>query len=177
MKKAILFSILACLVIALPAKVSLMVTLDKVAKDPAAKVAKVGEDGAFSDSMISIVWEARADGFEFELTNKTGSKLSIPWKECRFINEENETFTVVHGEAGAVFEIEAKGTGNSVVAPADYFSWPKKGWEIEPIFQARMSDEEFEAVKDKDILYKVVLPILKDKVKTVYTFTFKTIAE
>ena len=177
MKKTILFSILVCLAITMTAKVSLYVALEKVAKEPNAKAAqKVGEDGVFSDSLISITWNAGADGFQFELTNKTNAKLSIPWGECRFIDETGDSYAVVHGDAGAVLEVEAKGIVTSVVAPVDYFFW-KKGWSLQPIFQSKMSDEEFEAVKDKDMIYKVILPIRSGKTKTVYHFIFNTMAE
>jgi hypothetical protein len=177
MKKAILFSILVCLVIALPAKVSLYVVLEKVAKEPNVRAAvKVGEDGVFDDSLISITWDARTDGFQFQLTNKTNTKLSIPWGECRFIDETGGSYIVVHGEAGAVLEIEAKGIVSGVVAPVDYFYW-QKGWTIQAIYQNKMADEEFEAVKDKDLIYKVILPIRSGKTKTVYHFIFNTIAE
>lgn len=177
MKKTILFSILVCLAITLAAKVKLAVVLEKVAKEPNVKAAvKVGEDAVFSDSMISVTWAAGAAGFQFQLTNKTDAKLVIPWNECRFIDEEGKAFTVVHGNPGAVLEIEAKGVVSSVVAPADYLYW-KKGWATEAIFQDVLSDEEFAAVKDKDLIYKVILPVRKGKVKTVYHFIFNTIAE
>lgn len=176
MKKAILFSVLVCLALTMSAKVSLSVTLEKVSTPQKAAV-KVGEDGAFSDALISISWEARPDGFLFQLTNKTDAKLVIPWGECRFIDEEGKSYVIVHGAVGDVLEIEAKGTVVSAVAPADYFSWTGKAWEIGPIFLTKMSDEEFEAVKDKDLIYKVILPIRKDKAKTVYTFIFNTAAE
>jgi hypothetical protein len=176
MKKTILFSILVCLAITLTAKVSLFVTLDKVVKEPAGKAMKVGENGEFSDSLISIVWQAGADGFQFQLTNKTDGKLVIPWTECRFINELGESFTVVHGDAGTTVEIAAQAVLTSAVAPVDYFYW-KKGWATEAIFLDKMSDEEFEKIKDKDLIYKVVLPIRKGQVKTVYHFIFKTMAE
>jgi hypothetical protein len=177
MKKTILFSILACLAITLAAKVSLSVVLDKVAKEPNVKAAmKVGEGGEFSDALIGITWEARPDGFYFQLTSKTNGKLVIPWDECRFVDETGANCAVIHGEAGAAFEIEAKGSVSGVVAPTDYFYWTKKGWAIQNIFQDKMSDEEFEAVKDKDLIYTVILPVYRDKVKTVYHFLFKTVA-
>jgi hypothetical protein len=178
MKKTILFSILVCLAITLTAKVSLFVVLEKVAKEPNVKSAlKVGEDGVFNDALISISWDARVDGFHFQLTNKTDGKLAIPWGECRFVNENGETGIVVHGASGAVLEIEAKGSVSGVVAPLNYFYWAKKGWAVEAIFKDKMSDEEFAAAKNKDLIYKVILPIRKDKAKTVYHFIFNTIAE
>jgi hypothetical protein len=179
MKKVIIFTVMVCLALTLAAKVNLSVILEKVAKEPNLKAAvKVGEDGTYSDALISITWEARPDVFLFELTNKTDGKLVIPWAECRFIDEENKSFMVVHGEAGEFLTIEGKGTVVSAVAPADYFSWNGKAWEIGPIFLNRMSDEEFETVKDKDLIYKVVLPVRKDKgLKTAYHFIFNTMAE
>jgi hypothetical protein len=162
----------------LTAKVSLYVVLDKVAKEPNVKAAvKVGEGGEFSDALIGITWEARPDGFHFQLTNKSNATLAIPWGECRFIDEINENCAVIHGEAGTVLEIEAKGSVSSVVAPADYFYWTKKGWTLQSIFKDKMSDEEFEAIKDKDLLYQVILPVRKAAAKTVYHFLFKTVAK
>lgn len=178
MKKAILFSVLVCLAITLAAKVNLYVVFEKVAKAPNLKATmKVGEDGEFNDATIGISWEARVDSFHFQLTNKTSSKLVINWSECRFSDETGESYAVIHGEAGKALEIEAKGTVTCAVAPVDYFSWTKKGWEIQPIFQDKMSDEEFEEIKDKDLIYKVILPIRRGKAKTVYHFIFNTIAE
>ncbi len=179
MKKAIIFSVMVCLALTLAAKVNLTVMLEKVAKEPNLKAAvKVGEDGSYSDALISITWEARPDVFLFEVTNKTDSKLVIPWGECRFIDEENKSFMVVHGDVGDALTIEGKATVVSAVAPVDYFSWTGKAWGIGPIFLTRMSDEEFEAVKDKDLIYKVILPVRKDKgPKTVYHFIFNTMAE
>jgi hypothetical protein len=168
---------LVCLAITLAAKVSLFVVFDKVAKEPNIKSAmKVGEEMKFDDALIGITWDARPDGFYFQLTNKTNGKLVIPWDECRFIDEVGANCAVIHGEAGAVLEIEANGSVSSVVAPTDYFYWTKKGWTIQNIFQDKLSDEEFEAVKDKDLIYKVVLPVRRDKAKTVYHFIFKTVA-
>jgi hypothetical protein len=178
MKKTILISMLLCLAITLTAKVSLYVVLDKVAKEPNVKAAmKVGEDGTFGDALIAITWEARPDGFYFALTNKTNGKLLIPWDECRFVDETGANCAVIHGVAGAVLEIEANGSISSALAPADYFYWTKKGWTIQNIFLDKMSDEEFDAVKDKDLLYQVILPVRRDKVKTVYHFLFKTVAK
>ncbi len=178
MKKAILFSVLVCLVISLTAKVNLNVVCEKVAKAPNLKATmKVGEEGEFNDALIGILWEAGTDGFHFQLTNKTNDKLVIKWNECRFIDETGESYGVIHGDAGTALEIEAKGIVNSVVAPVDYLSWTKKGWEIQPIFQDKISDEEFEKIKDKDLIYKVILPVRRGKAKTVYHFIFNTIAE
>lgn len=177
MKKTILFSILVCLAITLAAKVELFVVLDKVVKEPNLKAAlKVGEDKVFEDALIAISWDARPDGFYFQLTNKTDAKLVIPWSDCRFVDEIGATCAVTHGVAGTVLEIEAKGEASGVVAPADYFYWAKKGWALQGIFQAKMSDEEFEAVKDNDLIYKVILPVRRDKAKSVYHFIFKTVA-
>ena len=178
MKKIILFSILACLAITLAAKVELFVVLDKVVKEPNLKaVLKIGEDKVFEDALIGISWEARPDGFYFQLTNKTDGKLVIPWGECRFVDEVGDTCAVIHGVAGSVLEIEAKGSVSSAVAPVDYFYRTKKGWTLQNIFKEKMSDEEFTTVKDKDLIYKVILPVRKDKgAKSVYHFIFQTVA-
>ena len=178
MKKTILFSMLVCLAITLAAKVSLYVVLEKVAKEPNIKAAlKVGDEKEFADALISISWDARTDGFYFQLTNKTDGKLVIPWGECRFIDEIGDTCAVIHGVAGSVLEIEAKGSVSSVVAPVDYFYWTKKGWTLQNIFKDKISNEEFETIKDKDLIYKVILPVRKDKAKTVYHFIFNTFAK
>lgn len=177
MKKAGICLMVLCFSFALSAKLTLSYILDKVAKEPnIKKFLQPAEDGSFSDSLISIAWNSGADGFRFDLTNKSNATLSISWEQVFFVNEKGEKNAIVHGEPGKKLEIAAGSQVSGVVAPVDLIQLGKKGWFLSPIFQEKWSDEEFETIRDKNLVIKVIFPIYKGKMKTLYHFQFKAIA-
>ncbi len=73
--------------------------LEKVERKPAVETETnivVDKKGVYEDSLISIAWNPGPLGFYFELTNESGSTISIHWKEC-YLEDSSAKYTIVHG--------------------------------------------------------------------------------
>ena len=177
MRKIAVIAILILFCCSLQAKVSLIVKLDKAVKGPVMKDLKTEDGKTIADDTLEIVWEPGPDGFFFNITNKTNTVLTVLWDECAFINEDKKSSKVAHGEIEKKSDLSAASTYRDVVAPIDYLYWSGKGWGVQPIFLAKLSDEEFAQIEKKDLIYKVILAFKTGVKKLNYTFTFKAFAE
>ncbi len=73
--------------------------LEKVERKPAVETdTNIGVDkkGVYKDRLISIAWNPEPLGFYFELTNESGSMVSILWDEC-YLEDSSAKYTIVHG--------------------------------------------------------------------------------
>jgi|GEM_PF-6194054 len=178
MKKLVVLALMIVCCVGLMAKETLFLKLDKVTVNPKLKVdGKIGEDGVYADANLAISWAPQTDGFSFELTNRSKTALVIQWEEVSFVNADNISSRVVHSSSGKVLTVEPEAKTDGTVVPLEHLALGKKGWSVEPIYADRLSDEEFEAIKNKDLIYKVVIPIRKNNIKTTYTFVFKAFVE
>ncbi len=173
MKKIAIFVLLIVFCLALQAKVTIFLKLDKVFKTPVTKELKSEDGKKFLDETLAIVWEAKPAGFQFEITNQGKTALTILWDECSFINEDKKSSKVVHGEIVRQTDIPAAAQYADIVAPFNYIFWNGKSWTINSIFQEKLNDQQFAEISKKDLIYKVTLAFKKGGKKTIYNFVFK----
>ena len=72
--------------------------LEKVERKPAVETDTnivVDKKGVYKDRLISIAWNPKPLGFYFELTNESGSTVSILWDEC-YLENSLTKYAIVH---------------------------------------------------------------------------------
>jgi hypothetical protein len=176
MKKIIVLIVLVLFCFTLQAKTTIYLKLDKVMKSPSTKELKPESSEKFSDETLAIVWKANPEGFQFEITNLGKSALTILWDECSFINEDKKSSKVAHGDIVRQSDIPAAAKYADIVAPINYIFWSGKSWTINPIFIEKLNDQQFAAIANKDLIYKVTLTFKQGVKKTIYNFIFKAFA-
>jgi hypothetical protein len=176
MKRIACFIVVVLLCLALPAKTTVFLRLDKVVKGTGGRELKPEGKNSFGDETLAISWDPAPEGFQFEMTNKGAAALSIIWGECSFVNENRKSSKIAYGEIGPQTEIAAGARYEGMAAPADYLFWSGKSWTIFPIFQEKMNDKQFALIADKELIYKVKLAFKRGGKKMFYLFIFKAFA-
>jgi len=163
------------------------------------KIETVIQDGIlrsyFEDGMVGIEWRPTPEDIGLIIRNKTYGPLKVIWDESRFIDEKGVSHKLIH--SGVDYEarndshyptiIDARGTLEDFVHPADYFRWEEdysrrshkqQGYWMRAPFlptQIKGTAEELRAKAEPLVgkTFQVILALLIDGVRNDYDCTFK----
>lgn len=170
--------------------------LDKVFNEAEIdNVMKPTEANTFADDWFNIVWTPTPKGFDFVMENKANKTLTIVWDESNFINEKGESGKVFHSEVKFINKDESISPTNipifakinDILLPVEYWyfgtakkiGWGSavKQWRNIPIWDTKIKDSEFEALRGKDITLRVILCVRKGDEKRIYHFFFNAVGK
>lgn len=151
------------------------------------KIVNVEEEGQskyqYEDDFIKINWYVGNKQFYFDLTNKSGYSMKIPWDDITYVNEKGQTMRVMHSgvkyvdrNASQPASVLPKNASLSdILLPTDnvYFvSGQYGGWREKSLFPNYQDQESANASPVLGKTVRVVFPILIQDVTNEYIFEF-----
>jgi hypothetical protein len=139
------------------------------------------------DRLVKVVWLPPDRELSFEVLNKTGSSLRIPWDESAYVDITGQTHRLLH--SGVKFTnrklpqppsiLPSQGRLADFVYPSDLISYVPGGWAqplmfpcVKPKYVCHNAQRQ-RASAHKGLSYRVLLPLQVGTEIYTYTFTFK----
>ncbi|MHC4780350.1 MAG: hypothetical protein ACYTFG_17410 [Planctomycetota bacterium] len=140
----------------------------------------------FEDDVLKFIWSPRAEEMRFKLVNKGDETLRIIWDEALYIDEKGVNTRLVHAgiHSNDAYKLQPpslvvkKGILSEAVFPAHHVAGdprPVDRGTMEPIFPmwGRSKDAlKSGAQKVVGKTVRILLPVVREEKKTVYTFHF-----
>lgn len=183
------------------AKHEISLKLDKILEESNInEEMKPTELNTFIDNWFSIRWSPTPEGFNFVMENKTNTTLVINWDNSSFVNQKGTTSKIINGGVKFIDKAQSIPPTNipllakiqDIVTPTDYwyFDTDKTGssgwtgfgsgvvkWRNIPIWNDEMKDKDFEKIKDREFIFRVILNVMKGDETRNYHFFFKAVSK
>ena len=147
-----------------------------------------GFSHAAEDQLVKVVWLPPDRELSFEVLNKTGSSLKIPWDESAYVDIAGKTHRLLH--SGVKFAdrklpqppsiLPSQGRLADFVYPSDLILPGSHGGWAQPLMfpcvkprYVCKNDQRQLASAHKGLSYRVLLPLQVGTKIYTYTFTFK----
>lgn len=138
----------------------------------------------YEDDYIKITWYTGKQQFNFNLLNKSGHSLKIPWDERAYVDIYGHSGRVMHSGVKYIdrnnsqpASVVPKGSSVSdVVLPTDniyYVSGEYGGWRTKPLLPKFDTQSEIDESGIVGQNMKVVFPIIIENVTNEYIFEFR----
>ena len=150
-------------------------------------VTTTGEDGiskyTYEDDYINIVWYIGSKQLNFNLTNKSGYSIKLPWDDMAYVDENGNTMRVIHSGIRFIERNSVQATSvvpknaklEDLLIPSDniyYSSGQYGGWREKYLFPQYFTLEEANASPAIGKTIRVIFPIIIQDVQNEYVFTF-----
>ena len=152
------------------------------------KVVKVEQEGLskyqYEDDFIKVFWYVSSKQFNFELTNKSGYTIKLPWDDMAYVDENGNSKRVMHSgvkyidrnNSQPASTLPKNASHSDVLLPTDnvYFvSGSYGGWRERPLFPEYDTNEKAQASPALGKIVRIIFPILIQDVVNEYVFEFK----
>ena len=152
------------------------------------KVVKVEQEGLskyqYEDDYIKIFWYVSSTQFNFELTNKSGYTIKLPWDDMAYVDEDGKTKRIMHSgvkyternNSQPASTLPKNASLSDILLPTDnvfFVSGSYGGWRELPLFPKYGTNEEAQASPALGKVVRVIFPVLIQDVVNEYVFEFK----